>query len=108
MTAEHTRIALPTAKSQGPLPLQLLLLLPVLLPPGVKGKQTAIVSGRIIAIVVVKHFPLGLVLAYTYSGFIQRPALLWRFSFTMIFRGVLRYLDHLPPEGAQPWNQNIV
>jgi hypothetical protein len=50
----------------------------------VKGNQNA--SAIVIVIVmatndaVVNDFPLGFVLAYPHSGFIQRPALFWRFS----------------------------
>jgi hypothetical protein len=73
MTAEHTRTALPmVAKSQCPLPPLLPQLLPIP-PPGVKGNQIASASaiGAIATNAAVKDFPLGFVLAYPYSGFIQ-------------------------------------
>jgi hypothetical protein len=45
----------------------------------VKGNQSTATAA--IGIAAVKDFPLGFLLAYQYSGFIQRPALFWRFSF---------------------------
>lgn len=104
--AEHTRTALPTARSPCLLPLQLLLLvlLPVL--PGVTGK-TATATGPITAIAVV-NFPLGVVLSHPYSGFIQRPALFWRFFFYCDLPGSTAISGSFASGRCPAWNQTIV
>jgi len=76
IAAGCTRTALPTLHQRA-LHQQSLLLSPITPLPGVREKT---VSATVASAVAIKDFPLGFVLAYPHPGFIQRPALFWRFS----------------------------